>query len=216
VKFSELDKEKKQLLILAVGGVITIFFVISNLVIGPAKEQAAQAEETIEELDKKVRDGDRILRRSALAERQVKTLSSEILSIHQSELPPLTSPYIWAVEKLSLLAEELQLKITVREHPANRYLPIPPSLQDFNPDSVPMWIPYTVDVEVNTTFANLKKFLVLLEESLPYASVAELMIQTNQATPEEHDITFMVEWPTFRLEEDLSWMTEQINEGDTP
>lgn len=216
MKFSELNKEQKQLLILAVGGVITMFFIISNLIIGPAKEQAAEAETIIDELDKKVRDGDRILRRAVMAERQVKTLSSEILSIHQSELPPLSSPYIWAVEKLSLLAEELQLNVTVREHPTNRYQTITPSMNEFDPESVPLWIPYTVDVEVNTTFAKLKKILVLLEESLPYASVAELVVQSNDATPEEHEITFMVEWPTFRREEDLTWMTEQLAEGETP
>jgi len=211
MSFKDMDKEKKQLVILAVGGAITLFFIVSNLVIGPAREDATEAEEIINELERDVRNGERLLRRSVMTEREVKSISSEIFSIYQKELPPRTSTYIWTVEKLSLLAEEADLSITVREHPNKRYVDIPPSLTDVSPDSVPFWIPYSVDLEVNTTFAKLKNFLTLLEESLPFASVAGLKIQSNAGTPEEHGVTLLLEWPIFRFQDDNDWISEEVN-----
>jgi len=210
MNFSELNKDQKQLLILVVGGILTIFFVISNLIIGPAKDAAEAAQTTIDEIERDVTNGERILRRAVITARDVQTFSTEILTVHQDELPPRFSPYIWAVEKLSLLAEEVDIIISVREHSAARYTKIRPGMK-VNPESIPFWIPYTVDVQVNTTFANLKKFLTLLHESFPYASIADLEIQANASRPEEHDITFLVEWPTFRFDNDLAWITEQAD-----
>jgi hypothetical protein len=216
MNLSEMDKEKKQLLILAVGGCITVVMVISNLLIGPARADAATATETIAELENEVSSGERILRRAVMTERDVRNFSSEILAIHRDELPPSTSPYIWAVENLSLLAEELNLTISVKEHPAARYVPVSPTLSDVNPESVPMWIPYSVDVEFNASFAKLKNFVDVLEESLKFAAVVGLRVESNPSNPEEHDISLILEWPTFRFEEDLAWIQEQAGEEKTP
>ena len=211
MSFKDMDKERKQLLILAVGGVITLFFIISNLVIGPARAEATEAEVIIKDLERDVRNGERLLRRSVMTERDATSIASEIHAIYEQELPPRTSSYIWTVEKLSLLAEEAGLSITVREHPQPRFEKIPPGLTNINPDSIPYWIPYSVDVNINTTFAKLTNFLNLLDDSLPFASVADLRIQANAATPEQHGVTLLLEWPTFRFESDMDWISEQVD-----
>jgi len=209
MKLSELTKEQKQMLVLAVGGVITMIAVLSNVVIGPARENAAEAQTVIQELEDQVRKGESQLKRDRLVRRNVKAASKEILDIHREHLPPRTSPYIWAVEQLSLLAEDLNLVISVQEHPTLRYVPVPDGLENLNFDSIPYWIPYTVEVEMGTSFANLKNFLALLEEDLLYASVSEIRIQASDSNPEEHDIRLLVEWPTFRFGEDLAWIQGQ-------
>jgi hypothetical protein len=203
MKFSELNKEQKQILFLAVGGVITFFAIMGNLVIGPARANAAEAREIIAEVEDKVDKGERILRRQALVTRDVTSFSSDILAVHQEHLPPRISPYIWAVENLSLLAEELELVISVQEHPTKRYVPVPERLEDLEVNSIPYWIPYTVDVEMNASFAKVKSFLDLLENEFPYASVSEMQIQASIEDPLRHEVSIMVEWPTFRFDDDL-------------
>jgi len=215
VNFSEMTKEQKQLLILAVGGTITMFFILSNLVIGPMREDAAAAREVIEELENTVYKGERVLQRSVLNRRSVKDFSAEVLSIHRDELPPRFSPYIWAVEVLSLLAEKQDLVIAVQEHPELRYMPARDGLADVNKHSVPYWIPYTVDVTMDTSFANLKNFLQLLHEELPFAAVAGLRIQASISDPERHEISLMVEWPTLRFEDDLTWLQENSDSEES-
>lgn len=214
MNFSSLTKEQKQLVILGVGGCFTLIMIVSNLVIGPAKEKAAEAEEIILELENKVASGERILRRNVRVQRDVNSFSSEILAIHESELPPRTSPYVWAVENLSLLADELGLNLSIQEHPTTRYIPVSDSLKNLNVNSIPYWVPYSVDVKINTSFAKLQSFLVLLEKALPYASIGEITIQASSNTPERHQITVLVEWPTFRFEEDLRSLTELTQTGD--
>lgn len=215
MNFSEMNKEQKQLLVLAVGGTITIIAILSNLVIGPARAEAAEARKTIEELEDKVIKGERVLRRSVMVNRDVQNFASEVLSVHEEHLPPRISPYIWAVENLSLLAEDLDLVISVQEHPTSRFMPIPEDMEDLNRSSVPYWVPYTVDVDVNTSFAKLKSFLNLIHRELPYASVAGLQIQASSTQPERHAISMMLEWPTFRFPEDLEWLQNPTPAGES-
>ena len=222
MKFSEMKKEQKQMLILAVGGVITLLSVTANIIIGPAREAAADAKKRVELLEDDGRTGEsvlttgeRLLKRDPLVRGEVTQMAEEILTIHRDHLPPRVSPYIWAVGQLDLLAEKLDLDIRVQEHLSDRYVRVPQTLDEFNENSVPYWIPYTVDVEMDTSFANLQRFVALLREDLPYAAVAGLRIQASVSDPEHHEISLMVEWPTFRFGEDLAWLQE-VHHTESP
>ena len=67
MKFSDLNKEQKQLLILAVGGSFTLLMIASNLVMKPAKAAAANAEKVIAELESEVNKGELLLQRDDFA-----------------------------------------------------------------------------------------------------------------------------------------------------
>jgi len=212
MKFSEMNKEQKQLLILAVGGGITILMIVSNLLVKPTKEAALAAEEIIEELGSDVARGELLLERDSRIRSKTQEDAKAILNIVEEDLPPENGRYGWALENLSGVSEEVGVLFVVKEYRGTRYIPIKPGL-DFNQDSVSMWIPYTVEVQFKTSFENLKKILSILQEKFPYCSLANMQINASNQDPENHDISLILEWPVFRLDSDLVWIKEQAGKS---
>lgn len=212
MNFAEMNKEQKQLLILAVGGAVTFLMVVSNLMVKPAKAAAEKAEKIIEELGTDVNRGELLLERDPKVRRDVLADAKALLAIVDKELPPVNGRYGWALENLTGVSEEVGVLFTVKEHAGARYVPMKPR-QEFNPDSVPMWIPYPVDVEFRTNFENLKKILRLLKEKFPYCSVAKMQIEASNQDFQKHKVSLILEWPVFRFEEDLAWIRSQAGEN---
>lgn len=208
MKFSDLNKEQKQLLILAVGGSITLLMIFSNLMMKPAKAAAANAEKIILELESKVNKGETLLQRNLRVQADTRKGAQQILDVYETYFPPETSRYGWALDQLIGIGEEVGFTPTVKESRGIRYVPLRPR-QEFNENSVPMWVPYSVDVEFQTSFENLKNFIILLRKKNPYCSVAKLEINAQDGDPEHHLINLIVEWPVFRFEEDLAWIKAQ-------
>jgi len=205
MKFSEMDKNQKQLLILSVGGVITAFFIVQNLLLKPAKEAALEAQTTIEELESEVNKGDLLLKRDTTLRKEMGNMAAEIQELRAQNLPPETSRYIWALQHISSLARGVGIKADVQETPGVRYMPSNAG-KNTNRESVPMWVPYSVNVTMYTSFENLKKFLQELRVAHPFVSVGSVQIEPNDVTPEIHYIRLTLEWPVLRFEEDLEWL----------
>lgn len=212
MKFSELNKEQKQMLILAVGGTFTLLMVLSNLLIAPAKAAAAAGNEHVAEFELKVNLGESMLKRDIQMQKETQKLALTAMTIYQEQLPPESSRYIWALEQISQIGEELNIQLTVQEHPGSRFIAVRDK-EKLDVNSIPMWIPYSVDVNLNTSFENLKKFLSILHKRQPYCSVGKLEIAADPVHPENHSITVLVEWPVFRLQEDLTWVSSQAEEA---
>jgi len=213
VKFSELNKDQKKLLILSIGGVVTVLMIVSNLVIKPAKKAAETAEEIIEEFGKEVSRGELLLKRDQRNRVQTREDAIAVLNIYEEQLPPESSRYGWALDNLIGLSERAELEISVKEYKGTRYEMVQKG-EKVDPSSIPMWIPYTVTVDTLTTFANLKKFLNLIKDEFPYCSVANIQILASDRDPENHSISFSIEWPVFRYTKDLAWIRAQA-EGTT-
>ncbi|MDF3130426.1 hypothetical protein P0Y35_14560 [Kiritimatiellaeota bacterium B1221] len=208
MKFSEMNKEQKQLVILGVGGAITILFIVVNLLVKPAKEAALKAEEVIAELESEVNRGQMVLDRDLKVKKEVKASAKEILEIVNRELPPSTGRYAWALANITEVFEDMGVYLDMEETRGLRYLPLKDG-QEFNPDSVSMWVPYSVTVRFKTSFENLKKILNLLKEKFPYCSIAKLDIRASEQDYENHNISLILEWPVFRFDSDQAWMEKQ-------
>lgn len=213
MSFSDLKKEQKQLVILGVMGLVTAISVVSNLIIGPQKEKAAKARAAIKEFKSQVQTGDIILQRDIRNIAEIEEFSQEVLTINGESLPPQSSTYIWALEKLSLIAESVDLVIEVREHGSQRYRSSPPYEPNAQQVSnVTMWVPYSIDINMATSFANLQRFLDELRTELPYVSVGRITINAGGKSEQEHSIRLVVEWPSLRYPEDLEWLRSNIKE----
>lgn len=208
MNFAEMNKEQKQLLILAVGGAFTLIMITSNLLVKPTQKRAEAAEKIIEELATDVSRGELLLERDARVRAKTREDAQALLKIVEEQLPPESGRYGWALENLTEVAESVGVLFSVREHRGARFVPLK-SGQEFNPDSIPMWIPYPVEVEFRTSFENLKKILNLIEQKFPYCSVANMQINASERDPENHNISLILEWPVFRLESDKTWIEKQ-------
>ncbi|WFB36916.1 hypothetical protein P3T73_03960 [Kiritimatiellota bacterium B12222] len=199
MNFAELEKEQKQMVILTVGAVIAVFMLARNLMIEPAKAKAAAAEKIITELEGKLKGGETLLRKDSRIQNELLENAKTIAQIYETELPPEGSRYGWALGNIIGVADEVGVQVKVNESRAQRYI----SPKNEGSENLPMWIPYNVNVDLFTSFENLKKFLAVLEEKYPYSSVAIMDISARKFDNENHSIHLLIEWPVFRYDKDL-------------
>lgn len=196
------NKQDAKVLLLAVGGTVLFLRILYVAVLAPATDEAAALERRLPEIRDRLGEGRRLLERSAELRRAVRDPAGEIPRIREKVLPPVSGRYLWAVSTLSRVARGLGLDPLVREHPDERFLPVGNPL-NLDPDSIPMWATYAVEVDLLAGYADLKAFLGRLREEVPYGSVASMRITDRPTTPETHGVHLIVEWPVPRFETEL-------------
>ncbi|MCC5844491.1 MAG: hypothetical protein JJU05_09590 [Verrucomicrobia bacterium] len=213
MKFSELNKQQKEYLILGVMGVITTIAVLQNLVIAPTRAKAAAARETIGKLESDVRTGESILARDRTNRNRLQTVSGEILERMEREAPPDFSRYTWALGRISRIARQNDIFPQIREFGGQRYMPHRQNYPQIR-DKSGMWIPYAIEVDFRTSYTQTMQFLRALHEEDPLASVGQLTIRANPDDPQNHLVNLIIEWPVFRHPEDKEFLT--ASKGATP
>lgn len=213
MKFSELNKQQKEYLILGVMGIVTTVAILQNLVIAPNRAKAAAARETLDKLSSEVRTGESILARDRVNLNRLQTVSTEILEIMDRDAPPDFSRYTWALGRLSRIAREQDIFPQIREFGGQRFMPHRQNYTQIR-DKSGMWIPYAVEVDFRTSYAQTQNFLRALYEAEPLASVGQITIRANPDDPQNHLVNLIVEWPVFRHSEDKEFLT--ASKGGTP
>ncbi|MCC5850746.1 MAG: hypothetical protein JJU29_21875 [Verrucomicrobia bacterium] len=213
MKFSELNKEQKQLVVLAVGGVFTVFMILNNLVLGPMRASAAAAQNQTADLERKVNRGEAILRRERINQVSIQSVAAEIGAIREAYLPPEISRYTWALSQISGVGHLLGIQAQVREHDLPRYVPHTAPYRQIKLDT-PMWVPYAVQVNFTAGYDKIIQFIDQLYKANPYISIGMLTIQRNPNQPENHLVQMVVEWPVLRFNEDINQL-QALAEGST-
>jgi len=197
MKFSELNKEQKQYVVLGVMMVVTAVAVIQNLLLAPRRERLAAAQKMITDNEARVRRGEATLRRDRVTRESLRETAAAIVKISE-ELPPELSRYTWALNRVMGVAHDLELPPPlVREYSGQRFVAHRRPYAEVR-DRASMWVPYTLEVTAQLGYHDLLRFLAKLKEDHPYISVGSLSIQENVATPERHNIRMLLEWPVFR------------------
>ena len=212
MNLSELNKDQKQGMLLAVMGVATVLFVTVNLIYKPAKARREKLEKQYEAIKDNTRGAQRVLAKDRQDQELLRQSSSSILTIQQEMLPPRRSTFAWVLGRVDKLGKELGLSVQIDLQSRQRYLPVP-SGTDYNSVryTLPMWIPYTVRVTTECSYADAIEFLAKLQTVYPYASISRLQISTGRQ-PEAHRVSFDVEWPTFREASDLKELQKLAGE----
>jgi hypothetical protein len=213
VKFSDLNKQQKEYLILGVMGVVTLIAVLQNLVIAPTRAKAGAARETIGKLASEVRTGESILARDRTTRNRLQTVSGDMLERMEREAPPDFNRYTWALSRISRIARQHDIFPQIREFGGQRFVPHRQPHSQISTKSG-MWIPYTVEVDFRTGYAQTIEFLQSLHEEEPLSSVGQLTLRANPDDPKNHLVTLLIEWPVFRHPEDKEFLT--ASKGATP
>lgn len=213
MKFSELNKQQKEYLILGVMGIVTTFAILQNLVIAPNRAKAEAARATIDRLASEVRTGEAILARDRVNRNRLQTVSGEILALLEEDAPPDFSRYTWALGRISRIAREADIFPQIREFGGQRFVT---HRQPYNQvrEKSGMWIPYSVEVDFRAGYDQTLRFLQALHEQAPLASVGQLTIRANPDDPMNHLVSLIVEWPVFRHPEDKTFLAAST--GATP
>ncbi|WFB37003.1 hypothetical protein P3T73_04420 [Kiritimatiellota bacterium B12222] len=206
------NKEKLQKILLSYGGAFFLLAMLNNLLFFPAKMEAIQSKQLIAEIDDKLLTGEGVMLHSFDSLEGSSFSATQVLEILEEELPPESNRYSWALGLLSDVAAEAGMKLSITHHEEKRYVPVL-TRDKLDVNSVPFWATYAVDVDVETSFDAFIQFLNVLNERLPYCSLATLEITALRSSPEVHRIHMTFEWPVLRFNEDLSLLQSLSEKG---
>ena len=207
MSFKDLNKEQKQLVVLAVMAVVVVVALGNQLVLGPAKENAANADKMISEKGKEKTLGIRMLNRDPNIQENLGNKAVDLLTEQaEGRIPPRIGKEFWAQKRLTDIGYNLGMSLTVSEHGALRHIPLQEK-GDLEPGDVSFWVPYAVEINTQAGYNDLLSFIHQVHEQEPYASLARLQIAASEKDPLRHDILMIYEWPTPRFEEDVDMLT---------
>lgn len=223
----EWSKEQKQMAVLGVMSVVVVFALGNQLVLGPLKSQAADAEQILQEKGTEKASGERILRRDPLLRRELAADVKAIADIrNQSLIPPGEGKEFWAQKRLRPIGYELDLDLSVSRHipPQPRHLTLKAPSGSKGPDGdtvasdekkLSFWIPYPVEIETRLSFSQLNALLSELHRAEPYASVGLLQVKPSVQDPIRHNVRILVQWPIPRFETEWDELTEELPEASS-
>ena len=206
MKFSELNKEQKQYLILGVMALAFAVFGLNNFLVAPMRARSAAAEKTISELESEVRIGEALLRRDKSNQEELQRLAREILEIHETQLPPEISRYNWGFQLVSSVTAPMGLQPRVQQHGTPRFMPHTGNYTAVKNTST-FWIPYAITLDLDASYQEVIELIEGFYTANPHTSVASLTLQRIRETPEKHQVNMILEWPVLRHAEDLEYLT---------
>ena len=218
MNIQEWDKEQKQLVILGIMTVVVIIALGNQLVLGPAKIKAAQAETLIQEKGREKETGERLLRRDPTVRREMREDFSWIRAEREAgKIPRASNKLFWAQRRLYDIGDSLSLKFDVLDYTSStpRYITPGGTARDYAAEleKLPFWIPFSVEIRARLSFQDLNRLLAELEAQEPYATVALLRITPGLSDPTRHNVQVVVEWPVPREEAEWNQLEGRMEES---
>lgn len=220
MNIQEWTKEQKQLALLGVMSVVVVVALINQLLLGPAKIRAAQAESVLNEKGREKEVGERMLQRDPMVRRELEENVAAVLAARKTgKLPPETSKEFWAQRRFRTIGHNLSLDLEVSIHrpPQSRYINPQGTARELAEEleKMPFWIPFSVEINARLGYHDLSDLLTVLQEEEPYASIALLKVTPSTSTPARHDVTMVVEWPVPREEAEWRQLVAKFEEASS-
>jgi hypothetical protein len=195
MEWKKLTKEQKQQRILIVLAAITVLYVGNTFVLRPMKKKWKEAAKTIEELDSKVRNAERLLNTDATVQRQIIENYKEANRLAEKHLPP-GDKYGWAASIVYSIRSKIGVDLTVTDAGQLDTLTRGRNAMRLKEGS-PAFVPYTVKVGMRCGYYDLLRLIAELESKSPYATVSNLTIEQQPSTPEDHIVDLRIQWPVW-------------------
>ena len=212
MNFANMNKEKKQQLILGVLMAATVLFFVMNGVVKPAREEFAKARKVVLDLEPKVRNGESLTRKDQLTRRDLQARARLIIAEQRQHRPPAESRFTWALQYVTDITHGMGLQAKVEELKTPRFRPAAKAYASIA-GSIPIWVPYAVDVRLVASYDEVKTLVALLQAGNPYASVSQLGIYAGGADIEKHSVTLIVEWPILRDRAEMETLRKLAGES---
>lgn len=190
----------------------------------PLIDRALDLHRQREALDRKVREANAMLQGEDALRRQIAERRERLAARLSAETPPLSNPLLWATEQIYRHARATGVAIeSVSEIKGD--LPFwarPPEKKRRAEDEEPSgatpaaprppprrFAPYSIQVNLISNYDRLKAFAHSLEEENPVVSLTTISVVAREATPEQHQVRLVVEWP--RLLDSMKSKLDVIN-----
>jgi len=176
----------------------------------PLIDRAMELHRRRERLNEKLREADAILRGEDALRRQTEERRQRLVERLSAETPPLSNPLLWATEVIYKHARATGVAVeSVSEIKGDiPFWAQPPETKrraddDDTRSDAPAaprppprrFAPYSVQVNLISSYDRLKAFAHSLETENPAVTLAMISVVAREATPEQHQVRLVVEWP---------------------
>jgi hypothetical protein len=198
VKWSAWSKEQKQKAILGAIGGVGLLFVLFRFGAAPLVASRATAVAERNELMGNIRKAGEAIRTEKDFEEQRARVSAALSLACSDFVPPGENPLSWATKIIYGHARTVGVDIeSVAEVDART------GLWQGKDQAKRAFMPYAVRIITQCGYAQLLTFLSDLEKGNPHLCISGLSISSRPGFPESHQVSLIVEWPTWKSPDKL-------------
>lgn len=190
--WSSLTKEQKQIVVLIAFGVLIIGVVLHQFVLTPLLESGEKRRQDAAKLRDDIAKADEALKREVREQMEFTALKAQLARLTQTAVVPYGSGFAWVTEQLYLIAKEAGVELgglSGSGQPLGAPLTPEPGGRTFSA--------FSAQLTLQCGYADLLRFLRVLEEQQPLVTVVNLTMDGRDQTPTRHQVNLTLEWPVW-------------------
>ena len=205
MNWSAMNKSQRELFVLkalAVFAAVVAVFYYGAL---PLVDRGLQLRRTRRDLEEQIVEAENGLRREPALRAEFARRRDDLRVRVRQQLPPAANPLLWAGEFIHRHAraagvaiervEEVKGEIPAWARPPERPAAEDGTARAERPAPSRQFVPFAVQVTAVSGYDRLRAFVRSMEEANPLASVISISVVARAATPEQHQVRLVVEWP---------------------
>jgi hypothetical protein len=193
-QWSKMAKEQKQIVILACMMAVGVLFAAYQFVLLPMVDRGRKEVEDLRALRTQLDQAAVILRNESKLSNDLVQVLADLERAQSEFVASVENPLSWVSEKVYRSSREVNVEIQSVQEMVS---PPVPWARETLPGSKPsrLFIPYTVRIVMECSYADLIRLIEAIELSNPYLCISGMSISSQDPTPEKHSITLQIEWP---------------------
>ncbi|MCX7009850.1 MAG: GspMb/PilO family protein [Kiritimatiellaeota bacterium] len=187
--WSSLTKEQKQIVALIGFGVLIVIALLYQFALTPLLESGDSRQQKMTKLQDDIALADKALQREMREHIEYIALTNQLAELTQTAVAPYGRAFAWVTEQLYQVAKEAGVELGG----------LSGSGQAFGtPDSSGRtFTTFNAQMTVQCSYADLLRFLRLLDEKNPLVTVINLTVDGREQSPERHQVSLALEWPAW-------------------
>ncbi len=188
-----MTKEQKQKVILAGIVGLAVLYALKQFALTPLLESRGKLNDEFEAMKSKLMLANGAIKNEGETRRRLAETQAQLMKAQSDLLPSADNALSWATKTIYHAARSVGLDLeSVSETETDR--------TNFTAkDQVKRaFKPYAVRMSVECGYPQLIELIKSLEDANPYLCVTGIQIQCQPQTPERHQISIVVEWPTWK------------------
>jgi len=188
INWSSLTKEQKQVAVLIGIGVVVLLALLYQFALQPMADSAEQHKRELVDLRVNIEKAAKVLEQEGRTRADTAALKDRLETATKSFIPAFGNLLSWATEQIYQTAHEAGVDIDSVSG-GGQVMAAGTEGQTF--------LPFSTQVTMQCSYADLLRFLHALETKNPLATVTALSVEGREQNWEHHQVGLSVEWPSW-------------------
>lgn len=189
MKWSSLQKEQKQKIVLGIMMAVLASAAIFQFGLNPMFERRAKNSDEREQLQQKILTAGGMIAKARTLKEQLGKSDDFLKDVYARHIPPPENASTWILNFIQERGRRAGVTIAEVIPPDRSSAPVAPGAPKKNFEHC------MARVQVLASYEDIVEFVRILETDDPYLSIVEMNIDRDASTPERHKATIQIDWP---------------------